>query len=244
MSFKQLKTIRILVVEDSPIAQLAVKSRLEHLNCTVEVVESGEKALEKTRENRYDLIYMDVGLPGIDGNETTRRIRALEASQQRKPTPIIALTAHMGDDGKALSLAVGMNEVARKPLASDQARVHINHYIPHKAADMGAIHWDEAIEKYGNREFVEKMLKGFMNEFDTKLDEIEKSYQAKDWETMAKHIHYIHGAMGYCGLLDLMAVTKTLEISLNRKDINGIESSYQQFKNEAKRLHREYKQFK
>lgn len=75
---------------------------------------SGEEAITKARSTIYDLILMDISMPGIDGLETTRRIRALGGWAAE--VPIIALTAHVMPGDRERSLAAGMNDHLNKPL--------------------------------------------------------------------------------------------------------------------------------
>src|SRR5262245_19206481 len=82
---------RILLVEDSGVAAYVAKSILSRLNCVVEIAEEGQTAVRLAAEKPFHLIFMDIGLPDIDGYQATRRIRLNELN---KHTPIVALTAH------------------------------------------------------------------------------------------------------------------------------------------------------
>lgn len=82
----------ILVVEDSQTNQLVIKFMLENAGLNCGIVDSGEQALEALANEEFQLILMDIGLPGIDGIETARRIRAL--GTPTASIPIIALTAY------------------------------------------------------------------------------------------------------------------------------------------------------
>ena len=111
---------RILLVEDNRLAQIAVQNQLTALNCDVNLVNNGEEALQATRTTIYDLIFMDIGLPDINGCEVTCRIR----QKKNKPnyhTPIVALTAHLNKEDQQLCLDAGMQRVLIKPLQTDQA---------------------------------------------------------------------------------------------------------------------------
>ena len=93
------KKHRILVVEDSEIAQSVAKSMLSQFGCAVDIAANGKDALGFWKDNTYDLIFMDVGLPDLDGYEVTYNIRVQELAN-KVHTPIIALTAHAGDENK------------------------------------------------------------------------------------------------------------------------------------------------
>lgn len=113
--------LRVLIVEDTPIAQVVVKVQMTKQGCEVELAENGHVALEKAMSNRYDVILMDIGLgEGPDGFEVTRQIRAQSGPNQK--TPIIAVTSHGGDDYIEKAKSVGMEEYLNKPFTPDDAK--------------------------------------------------------------------------------------------------------------------------
>lgn len=101
---KQCHAFRVLVVEDNPIAQTVAKAILAQLHCDTDIADTGKKAIELWRNGQYNLIFMDIGLPDMDGYEVTHQIRLHEITQKTH-SPIIALTAHAGDENKQGVLA-------------------------------------------------------------------------------------------------------------------------------------------
>ena len=100
----------ILLVEDNKINQMITRKMLEKKQMTCFIIENGEDAVEHMRNNRYDLILMDVHLPGINGTTATEEIRKFD-----QKTPIVALTAISLDENKEMLLSFGMNDVITKP---------------------------------------------------------------------------------------------------------------------------------
>lgn len=101
---------KILLVEDNKINQMITKKMLENKNVICEVIENGEDAIESVRKNNYDLILMDVHLPGINGTIASETIRTFN-----NHTPIIALTAISLDENREMLLSYGMDDVITKP---------------------------------------------------------------------------------------------------------------------------------
>lgn len=107
---EDLQDIKILLVEDNEINQLVATQFLMRWNASVEVAEDGKIAVDKVRENYYDLVLMDLQMPEMDGYTATIEIRKFNQT-----IPIIALTASVMLDSKDLVFEVGMNDFATKP---------------------------------------------------------------------------------------------------------------------------------
>lgn len=101
---------KILLVEDNKINQMITQKMLERKQMSCFIIENGEDAVEHMRDNIYDLVLMDVHLPGINGTTATEQIRKFN-----QETPIVALTAISLDENKEMLLSFGMNEVITKP---------------------------------------------------------------------------------------------------------------------------------
>lgn len=115
---------KILLVEDNKINQMITKRLLEKKQMSCEIVETGEDAVSITQQNRYDLILMDVHLPGINGTIATQQIRAFD-----NITPIVALTAISLLENREMLLSYGMNEVITKPFEPENFFAVIAEFI-------------------------------------------------------------------------------------------------------------------
>lgn len=122
--------IRILLVEDTHIAQIIAKTQMMNQGCEVDVADDGLTALEKALVIPYDLILMDIGLgSGPDGFEVTKQIKI--QSTINKSTPIVAVTSHQGEDYKEKAREVGMERYLNKPFTAEDAK-NIVEYIKNK----------------------------------------------------------------------------------------------------------------
>jgi PAS domain S-box-containing protein len=104
--------VRVLVVEDNSINQQVAKETLEVAHISVDLASNGEEALAAALTNKYDLLLMDVQMPGMDGREATRRMRGHPILEK---LPIIAMTAHVTTEDREACLAAGMNDFIAKP---------------------------------------------------------------------------------------------------------------------------------
>lgn len=107
---------RILLVEDDPVNQKALRSLLEKRGITVDVAGNGLEALEKLRTTCHHLVLMDIQMPVMDGVEAARSIRNGDVGQDNLSIPIVALTAYAMPGDREKFLAAGMNDYLPKPV--------------------------------------------------------------------------------------------------------------------------------
>ncbi len=110
---------RILVAEDHPINQVVVREMLDELGYPMVLANDGQEALDILAEQTFDLIFMDVQMPRLDGLEATRRIRQLWPEDGPY---IVALTAHTLDEDRRRCFEAGMDAFLSKPLRLDVLR--------------------------------------------------------------------------------------------------------------------------
>ncbi len=108
----------VLLVEDDAVNQIVAESMLRKLGCDVHIADDGNRALDALAEHRYGLVFMDIGLPGMDGWEVLHRIRTGQVRDGRNAgVPVIATTAHAFMEDRDLCLAAGMNDFMTKPVS-------------------------------------------------------------------------------------------------------------------------------
>lgn len=126
---KNLEIIRgakVLLVEDNPINRKLAGKFLKQAGLIVELAEHGRQALDMVAQGAYDLVFMDVQMPEMDGLEATRRIRA----RGYNGLPIVAMTAHAQPKDRQRCLEAGMNDHLSKPIDEDSLTAVLIRYIP------------------------------------------------------------------------------------------------------------------
>lgn len=129
-TFLHTNAFKILLVEDTSIIQIVHKRMLENLGYHVELANSAEKALYKINSTTYDVILMDIGLPGISGIDATIEIRRQEKHGQN--VPIIALTAYSDKKMYQDCLNAGINDVVTKPISQENLQKLMVYYTHEK----------------------------------------------------------------------------------------------------------------
>ena len=119
---------QILVAEDNPNNQLLIKIVLQKLGLDVTIVENGQLAVEKYQNEKYDLIFLDINMPVMDGLTALKLIREYEKEIQRY-TPIVALTANTINGDREKYIDEGMDNYLSKPLERNQLISILNLYL-------------------------------------------------------------------------------------------------------------------
>jgi len=117
----ELDDIKILVVEDNKINQMITKKILNKMNLKCEVVDNGEKAVDKVKNNNYNVVLMDIHMPGISGIEATKLIRAFD-----QELTIFALTAVTIEDKMQEFEEAGFTDIISKPFKQEDFEIVIN----------------------------------------------------------------------------------------------------------------------
>jgi len=129
--------VRVLVAEDNPVNQMVISQMLRKLGCQVELVSSGQEAVEAAARQSCDLLLMDIQMPGMDGYEASRQIRHLQAGHATTRLPIIALTANVMHGDREKCLAAGMDDYLPKPVSLDALRAMLVRWLADQAPSRG-----------------------------------------------------------------------------------------------------------
>jgi CheY-like chemotaxis protein len=119
--------VQILLVDDSNIVRMVIAKQLERVGFSTDEAEDGNIAVAKVKEKEYDLIFMDVMMPNLDGMEATKQIRQFEQESGREPSIIIGVT---GYTNRADCIASGMDDFMFKPVTIEQLKGTIQHWLP------------------------------------------------------------------------------------------------------------------
>jgi two-component system, chemotaxis family, CheB/CheR fusion protein len=122
--FQPYRNLKVLIVEDEPLNQHIFKAMLRQWNIFAEVTENGSVAIQHLNRKLYDLIFMDIEMPVLNGYETTSHIR----QEMKLDTPIIAVSSSTSPDVIEKAKACGMNEFIGKPLDPETIRAAIERH--------------------------------------------------------------------------------------------------------------------
>lgn len=210
---------RVLVVEDHPTAAKITKKILSDLNYYVDIASSGDMAISHTEQYKCDIIFMDIGLPDIDGCSITRKIRSNKNSINTK-TPIIGLTVHDSSENQRDCLEAGMNAVFTKPLIKEKASEIFDQFIQKSNSnDMNNPSADNFSENKwaniqgevidltqgaqlvgGNENLAREAIEMLVESFSEELYGLEQACKSLNIENAQLVIHKLLGGISYCGV--------------------------------------------
>ena len=233
VSLKRLSGASILVVEDNAINQQIARELLEQRGLRPTVVNNGQEALRALAANRFDLVFMDLQMPGMDGYQTTRRIRD---NPDWQTLPIIAMTAHAMVSEVKKCLAAGMNHHLAKPIDPQSLYETLVRWIDPRPETVGAaspagpeslvilpsirgIDTNAGLMRTGgNARFYRRLLQKFMEKNRRNIDTL-KFHLASDNLLEARSLlHAIKGVAGNLGAETLHRLATELEPTLDEKE--------------------------
>jgi len=133
---------KVLVVDDDPVVRKSFDRVLSNKGYAVITAENGEEALRKLNEEKYDLVYTDIRMPGIDGLEVAEQVKA------RKPwTPVVIITGYGTDAAEARAKAAGVSSFVHKPLSPEMIEDSARDALAAPAAQVIALPAIEAAEE-------------------------------------------------------------------------------------------------
>lgn len=223
---------RILCVDDNPANLLLVQTLLEGLGAEVLALDNGYAAVKAVQDEPFDLVLMDVQMPGMDGRACTEQIRRWEASQSGSPLPIVALTAHAMANEKRALLHSGMDDYLTKPISERQLSQVVMKWtgmslVPsmqergsERAIDSNELKVLDPEEGLrlaaGKPDLAADMLAMLLASLETDRESIRVARELGDRTAMIERVHRLNGASRYCGVPQLRAACQRSETLLKQ----------------------------
>ena len=225
---------QILCVDDNPANLLLVQTLLDDLGAQVKAVDSGYAAIEAVQQGGFDLVFMDVQMPGMDGRQATEAIRQWESEQGCSTTPIIALTAHALANEKRALLQSGMDDYLTKPINERQLaqvvlkwtclnlRNQPNYRIAPPASPQSqhqVLDTEEGLRlAAGKADLAADMLSMLLAGLPGDRQAIRQARDAGERTALIERVHRLHGATRYCGVPQLRMACQRSETLLKQDD--------------------------
>jgi GAF domain-containing protein/HPt (histidine-containing phosphotransfer) domain-containing protein/ActR/RegA family two-component response regulator len=214
------EALRLLVVDDHPINREVLVRQLRLLGLAADTAEDGSEALAVWAPGRYAAVLADLHMPGMDGYELTRRLRAAEAENGGAPTPVVAVTANAMRGEEERCLAAGMDAYLAKPVAIDRLCATLERWLPvgdgvsaaPSARSGAAIDRGVLAAWLGDDDAgIEALLQKFRDSAVESELAINAAWRAADLAGLAAAAHRLSGAARAVGASRLGAAAASLE---------------------------------
>ena len=221
--------INILVVDDNEVNLRLAEIILQNHKARVTTARSGMQAIDYASMKPFDIIFMDLHMPGLDGYETTKRIR--ESSPGKQPV-IIALTANAMPHEKERVIEEGMNGILIKPVSNAIVQKVVNQWVLKQPASFidekpasayedskNTVFSLEAAKEFtgDNKELAYELFNMLRSDLKNYETAINQAAADNDMEELLRQAHKLHGASRCCGTIELKNVSSHIEKLINNK---------------------------
>ena len=227
--------VRVLLAEDNLTNQQVALGILGHLGVVAKAVANGEEVLEELGSRVYDVVFMDVQMPGMDGLEATRRIRGPGSPALNSQIPVIAMTAHAMQGDREVCLAAGMNDYVAKPVSPQAIAAALKKWSPQGSprrsrvqeepgeetgapeSDAASLCWDmdgilEAL--MGDHDLLREIVEQFLVEMDNNIRNLGVLLERNEIDQARGLVHTIKGAAATVRAEELRRAAEVEEASL------------------------------
>jgi CheY-like chemotaxis protein len=226
------QNIRILIAEDNPTNQKVAIRMLSKLGYRADVVANGLEAIEAVRGRGYNLVFMDMQMPELDGLEATREIRKMLNSAD---TPwIVAMTANALRGDRERCLESGMNDYISKPVQIENLRKALERCTeslesssdPEESddtvLDKGVIAQLRELNEEGDSDIVAEMMSIFLEDAPPRMNGMHDSYSQKDAMKLREYSHSLKGSLTTLGATRLATICIEIEDKARAASLDGV----------------------
>ncbi|UXP31453.1 PAS domain S-box protein [Reichenbachiella agarivorans] len=247
-----LKTPTILVVDDNKVNRTVASQILLKAGCQVDTADSGQAAIDLAMVKEYDLIFMDIQMPEMDGIQTTQKLKFLGIANL---PPIVAMTAYSMEDDEKKFLAAGLDDYVAKPIKAQVVIKKVMDHVNFEPKEIKQVLSEDKLgliinqntlnqlSKYGGKELLNSVLSDFENEAREQIGRCFKLYDQGEIEEIRKELHTLKGSSGTLGIEILESKVISLEKQLKEQDttdlkikLEGILESYMEFQENYKNI--------
>lgn len=224
---------KILIVEDNATNQFVLTKMLERAGYRCQIAENGAIGLERVQAESFDLVFMDVSMPVMDGLAATRHIRALGGKYAA--IPIIAMTAQSMAGDRERCLGAGMSDYLSKPIDRPAMLQTLQHWLADgsseraavpvsgNGSDMtedGVLNWHVLRQMATDvgEDAVVRLLGVFEMDLKNRMQSFQSALAAEDWPTLERESHTLKSSCASCGLQTLSQRMQAIETALHMGD--------------------------
>ncbi len=233
----------ILIVDDTPMNHVVIKELLKHTKINMDSAKSGAECLDMIQERKYDIIFLDYRMPGMDGVETLRHIKE-DIEGLNFATPVIVLTANAVNGAREQFMSEGFDDYLTKPVDSAKLEETIMHFLPDdkfvEEDDNDSINLDEdlqalidnawmdnltivnkeeGLKNCGSADSYLSIIQAYYQSISTNKTNILEAYKSEDFKNYTSYVHSLKSTSRTIGAMALSNLAKEMEDAGNALDV-------------------------
>ena len=244
--------LRVLVAEDNPTSQKLLVLILQHMGYAPDVAGNGLEVLEALDRQRYDLLFMDIQMPEMDGLETTGRIVALRPPEERPV--IIGTTAYALGGESAKCLSAGMDDYISKPIKIGEIQDVLTRWgqrraestqvqersVPVSAVlDRSRVAEILKVDRERGSDILSRLIETYLEGLPEALRSLEEGLQEQDGERVVKAAHRLKGASLNLGVAEIADLSLQIERRGRENDLPGVRALLEELESKTEHVRRE-----
>ena len=225
------ENVKILLAEDNNVNQLAARRLLERVGYSVTSVLNGKEAIDILTSQEFDIVFMDIQMPVLDGIEAAKLIRDPQKTTVLNPNiPIIALSAHSEKEYRETCIAAGMNDFVVKPFQlfhfvekiekfnpKSQSNTHEEDINQQAAFDQPPLRYQSLLNRMeGDSDLCCELLASFQGDMTMYLQKIQQYVNEKNYDNLLSDVHALKSSSSAVDACQVYSISKQIE-----KDIKG-----------------------
>ena len=233
----------VLVVDDTPLNLVVFKGLLKQTQVQIDTANDGDEGISMSREKKYDIIFLDHMMPGKDGIETLKQMKAMPDNPNRE-TPVVSLTANAISGAREEYIAAGFQDYLTKPVDSVKLESMLIQYLPKEKVrvskdgteaetsegttlpswlhELEGINTQEGIVHCGSEAAYLDTVKVFAESALSGIDDIEGYFRSEDWPNYTVKVHALKSTARIIGAKQLSEMAKRMEEAGNAEEIGKI----------------------
>jgi signal transduction histidine kinase/FixJ family two-component response regulator/HPt (histidine-containing phosphotransfer) domain-containing protein len=253
-----------LVVDDHSVNQLLATKLLQRLGFEVAIASDGEQALQAVLARKYDVVFMDIQMPHMNGWEAAQHIRHYEQSENQTRIPIIALSAHASAADREQAFAYGMDGYLSKPLTPEalqaalrSTRLNVPAALPHANTPQAAtepmplstlvsatpalgdsVNQQRLLTRLGgDRTALHEMANAFCHDLRERMSSVFTALKQSDWPTLRQQAHALKGSLLTMTADEAAEHAKALELAAQSQNIAAAQTAFKHLSQAAKQAY-------
>ncbi|TVQ89565.1 MAG: PAS domain-containing hybrid sensor histidine kinase/response regulator [Bacteroidetes bacterium] len=228
--------IKVLIAEDADINQIVLRKHMQKFGFFADFANDGKAALEKLKNESYDIVLMDMQMPVMDGYEAIKTIRS-EFSEPLKNIPIISISASVVGQAYQKCLDAGADDYVSKPYDAFELKSKIEEWISKRkpvinttTMDVNDKHKESLIDleyleqlSEGDDDFTISMLSYFIDNTPGVIEEMKKFYKEKEWDSLRNAAHKFKPQLTFMGIKSVFQDVENIEqFAAQRRNTDNI----------------------